>query len=106
MAHRLAWKLVYGVDPDDQIDHRDLNKDNNAISNLRHATNSNNAQNSLGSGNKHGLKGVRRTSGRFYGRIYHQGHRVNLGAFDTAQEAHAAYAKAAADLFGEFARAV
>lgn len=44
-AHRLAWFFVYGVWPTIDIDHIDLNKSNNAISNLREATTSQNGQN-------------------------------------------------------------
>jgi hypothetical protein len=33
VAHRLAWFYVHGVWPENEIDHRDLNKDNNALEN-------------------------------------------------------------------------
>jgi hypothetical protein len=37
-AHRVAWLLFYGVEPDGEIDHIDGNRANNQISNLRVVT--------------------------------------------------------------------
>ena len=37
-ASRLAWKVIYGVDPIHEIDHWDNNRDNNSIHNLRDVT--------------------------------------------------------------------
>ena len=34
-ASRLAWKVVWGVDPEHEIDHIDNDRDNNSILNLR-----------------------------------------------------------------------
>jgi hypothetical protein len=38
MSHRLAWLHFYGSFPRDTVDHIDRNKSNNAISNLREAS--------------------------------------------------------------------
>ena len=58
-AHRLAWLYVYGKMPNKFIDHINLNKSDNTISNLREATISQNAMNvKLSSKNKSGYKGV------------------------------------------------
>lgn len=55
-AHRLAWFYVHGVFPKDMIDHRDGNGRNNAIGNLREATQMENGQNMLMS-RRHGTSG-------------------------------------------------
>ena len=40
LAHRLAWLYVHGEFPEKDIDHRDQDKSNNRICNLRLATSS------------------------------------------------------------------
>ena len=89
-----------------QIDHIDCDKQNNAWSNLRLATVSQNQANrGLTKANKSGLKGVGlRANGTYTATIYYRKVRYNLGTFCTSQEASAAYKNAALDIHGEFSR--
>lgn len=44
-AHRVAWVYVHGVQPKDIIDHKNREKDDNRIDNLRDVTQSVNSRN-------------------------------------------------------------
>lgn len=102
-AHRLAWLYVYGEWPTMSIDHADRNPSNNAISNLRLATFTQNSWNKLvDPRSKTGLKGVWVQGRRFAAYIGSGRKRIRLGLFDTAQDAHKAYIKAAREMHGEF----
>ncbi len=103
-AHRLAWFYVHGRWPNGDLDHRSLNRAENWIANLREGTRSQN----MGNIRAHsGLKGVSFDSrrGQWRARIKDGEKERWLGYWPTADAAHAAYTKAAADVFGEFARA-
>jgi hypothetical protein len=103
-AHRVAWKLFYGDDPAGDIDHINRDKLDNRISNLRIATDQQNAANRLHhKNNRSGFKGVRYEGLNYSARIMHQGKAVHIGMFPTPEAAHAAYAAKARELFGEFA---
>ena len=103
-AHDLAWLIVHGEWPSRRLDHRDGDGLYNGISNLRPATNSQNIANSrLRKDNLAGFKGVSSAGRRYRARLRHQGKSRHLGCFDTPEEAHAAYMKAAREMFGEFA---
>jgi hypothetical protein len=111
-AHHLAWVYMTGRWPEPFVDHRDLNKHNNAWVNLREATKSQNQANvGIIASNKSGLKGVSRyRAGERYGKPWQacigvNGKSKHLGHFATKEEAHAAYCEAASEIFGEFARA-
>jgi hypothetical protein len=103
LLHRLAWLYVHGCWPVGQIDHRDLNPANNAISNLRDATHAQNKQNSRGLRGD-GLKGVRLSHGKWQASIRVNGRRLHLGTFSAPESARAAYVAAASKHHGEFAR--
>lgn len=105
--HRLAFLWMTGALPEKIIDHADLDGTNNKWSNLREASFTQNKWNCPANArNKIGIKGVRRRpSGRFEAQIKVNKKNVYLGSFGSAEEAHAAYCKAANELHGEFARA-
>ena len=104
-AHRLAWLYMTGEWPSQEIDHIDGNGLNNRFSNLRLASHSQNICNSrVRRDNKLGIRGVSRRGNRFRARIRISGKRIDLGYFDTPEEASVAYQKAAQEHFGEFAR--
>lgn len=89
-----------------QVDHRNKNKLDNTRRNLRAATNQLNQANvALQRNNTSGFKGVHfhKLSKKFVARIGVGRTRIQLGKFDSAEEAHRAYCAAAAQCFGEFA---
>lgn len=98
-AHRLAWLYVYGEWPVQDIDHADRNKENNAISNLRYLTPSQQCQNTnMSPLNTSGYRGVHldNNSGKWRARIRVNNVKYNLGSYDTPEEAYQAYLGAAA----------
>lgn len=103
MAHVLAWFYVHERWPENMIDHENMNKADNRISNLRQATASQNFGNSNKKWqNTSGNKGVYfdPCSGKWRAEIAH----IKLGRFDSKDAAVEAYAIAAKLRFGEFAR--
>ena len=103
-AHRLIWKHVTGEEPPTSLDHKDLDKCNNRITNLRPATHGlNGANRRLRKDNKTGFKGVSRLSrGCYQAYVRFDRKLIVLGYFLTPEEAHAAYCAAARDQYGEF----
>ena len=103
-AHRLAWLYVTGDWPIGEVDHRDLDRDNNRWINLRDASRSQNQGNrKIRRGNLSGWKGVtwHRRDKRWRAQL---GKRY-LGGFTCPAAAHFKYLVEAAKHFGDFARA-
>lgn len=104
---RIIYKMHHGIDPE-WIDHKDRNRSNNMLSNLRSANMRENNRNMVKRAGKTGHIGIRflkRTSGEkpFKAVIRDEnGKKRSLGSFNTAEEAHAAYQQAANNIFGEF----
>jgi hypothetical protein len=95
--HRVVWKWVTGADPGAMhIDHINRIKHDNRHWNLRLATGTQNRHNRA-------AKGYIKTGNHWYARIRVDLKWVPLGSYATPEEAHAAYKKAAAELYGEFA---
>jgi hypothetical protein len=103
-AHHLAWLYVYGEWPL-EIDHRDGNRSNNKIANLRIATRTENCFNAKRETGESGLKGAYREARypKWYSKIQIGGRVIRLGTFDTAEEAHKAFMIAVEKYHGEFA---
>ena len=93
MAHRLAWLWVYGVWPENQLDHMNQDRLDNRISNLREATNKQNGENvRLFKHNKSGRTGVswRKSEKKWAACIKHHGRTIDLGTFACMIDAVAA----------------
>jgi hypothetical protein len=92
-AHRLAWFFETGEVPSSPVDHINGIRSDNRIVNLRLAPRSINQENqrSPKSNNKIGFLGVVTDKGRFRATIRVRGKVINVGAFDSPEEAHAAY---------------
>jgi HNH endonuclease/AP2 domain-containing protein len=106
-AGRLAWLYVHGRWPIDEIDHIDGNKTNDRIANLREASRYENQYNvGVTARNRSGHKGVHWVPRyqKWQVEIRVNGQRLYLGRFDCPEAAAAAYAKAAQNYHGEFAR--
>ena len=96
-AHRVAWALIHGEWPKNQIDHIDGNKSNNRIVNLRDIGAKENTQNQRrckSSNLSSGLLGVSRNRDKWQAQIKTGGVRVHIGTYDTPQLAHLAYLEA------------
>jgi len=102
-AHHLAWLYVHGYWPT-MLDHKNGNRADNRISNLREATSEDNNRNRI-CVNTTGFKGVTKVGKRWKARTEIGGKIKHLGTFDTAEEAGAAYDVYVSVIAGEFHRA-
>jgi len=103
-AHRIVWEMHNGPVPKGmELDHKDRQKANNVLGNLRLATRSQNNMNKVVP-NKYGFMGVSTARKRFTARITVNGRIKRLGTHDTPELAHEAYKRAAVILHGDFAQ--
>ena len=106
-AHILAFIYMTGnYPPSEEVDHKDTKRTNNAWSNLRPATTTQNrANSSLRSDNTSGHKGVTWHAGtqKWRTKLKIHGKDVHVGLFNSVNAAHEAYMEAAHKLFGEYA---
>lgn len=107
-AHRLVWELMKGPIPTPyEVDHINGDPSDNRIDNLRLALRHENQRNvGITKANTSGLKGVSliRASGKYRADIRVSNKTRYLGQFETAEEAHVAYAYAAKKLHKGFYR--
>lgn len=103
-AHRLVWLYVHGRWPDDLLDHINLVRADNRLCNLREATKSQNRMNVPAlRHNRSGIKGVFPKDGKWIARIGVDGKSIELGRFDSAEQASSAYAEASKIYHGDYA---
>lgn len=103
-AHRLAWLYMHGVWPA-LIDHKDRNRLNNSIGNLREATVSQNGMNSeTNNANSSGYRGVtwNKRSGKWQAQAKVNGRNHYLGLFASADQASFAYESFCKRAHGDF----
>lgn len=106
-VHRVAYLLMTGEWPKEQIDHANLCRSDNRWENLRSASPLQNQANktaSCKSASK--VKGVDWVESRkkWRAQIRRDGRKITLGYFDDLSAASAAYMDAATAAFGQFAR--
>lgn len=91
-AHRLAWFYVNG-EPVPEIDHRNRNRTDNRIENLRPTTRRDNNHNATPRPGITGARGVWPNGNGFCAVIKVNGKRRHIGQFSTIAAASAAYEK-------------
>lgn len=104
-AHRVIWKLRTGEDPV-VVDHINNDPLDNRWCNLRAATHEGNSRNArLRKDSTSGLRGVHYSNvyKRWMAQIGVRGRNKYLGLYDTKEDAHEAYKRAARELHGEYA---
>jgi hypothetical protein len=104
-AHRLIYLWHNGI-LSGEIDHKNRNKSDNRIDNLRLASHAKNQMNcGLRKTNSSGFKGVYRAkeTKKWIARISYKRKRIYLGSFNDRLDAAKAYNEAAIKYFGEFA---
>ena len=88
-AHRLAWFYMTGYWPSEDIDHINQDSLDNRWINLRECSHQENGKNQKKYiNNTSGVVGVHlRSSGKWRARIFHKGKHINLGHFDSFDDA-------------------
>jgi hypothetical protein len=107
LAHRIIWEMFNGPVPKGmEIDHKDGDKMNNKIENLRLCLSAQNKWNAAFKKGYMGFAGVsydkRRKLRPFYVRLTMHGKVIIIGRYATPEEAHEAWKRATSDLRGSF----
>lgn len=106
-AHRLAWFYTHGSWPEKDLDHKDLNRTNNKLRNLRKASRSQNMTNiKAHKDSTSGIKGVyfNKEKSKWVARINQYGKCIFHAYYENKEDARAACAEVRRELFGEFNR--
>ena len=107
LAHRIAWALVHGSWPEQQIDHINGIKTDNRIENLRSATNAQNGKNyGANKTNTSGIKGVSwcKQTQKWRAMIKVDGKSICKGRYFDKRDALIARQAAEIEHFGEWRR--
>ena len=105
LEHRLIWFMMTGEWPKNEVDHINRDRVDNRWSNLREATKFEQGGNMT---RRYDAKNLfqgatkRPNAVSYVSTIRHNGKKIHLGCFETAEEAHEAYLEASAKLRGEF----
>lgn len=99
----MSREILGITSPSIHIDHRNGNKLCNERWNLRESTPSQNQANMKPRGGTSKYKGVRKRGNKWEARITQNRKQIQIGIFDTENEAAIAYNTKAVELFGEFA---
>jgi len=94
--HRLAWVLMTGAWPIEEIDHKNGVKNDNRWANLREASHAENLQNVVQPIGASGFVGAVRRGNKWRAQISILGRNTYLGTFKTPEEASATYMAAKA----------
>lgn len=89
-AHRIAWVYTYGEWPTGEVDHINRKRDDNRICNLQVVCKSENLQNyQKRKDSSSGVRGVtyNKKSGRWSARIQVNKNRIDLGLYNSKEEA-------------------
>ena len=100
-AHRLAWLYIHGDFPKNEVDHKDGDKTNNRIDNLRDCTHAQNHQNRVsmpGSSSKYPGVSWYKNSKKWRAKIVLHGKDKYLGLYESEVDAYKAYCKAKYEL--------
>jgi hypothetical protein len=98
-AHQIAWCLFHGRWPKDEIDHKNGNRADNRISNLREVTTAQRNQNQkLYKNNTTGFPGIEKVGRKWRATA----RKTYIGMFDTPQAAYEACKAAKAKHYSQF----
>jgi len=102
----VVWIYVTGKEPENEIDHKNLNRGDDRFDNLRESTRSQNCSNKsvFFKKNRYGFRGVKKNWNKFSAVICVDQKEHCLGVYDTPEDAARAYDVAAIERFGQFAR--
>lgn len=106
-VHRIAWKMHFGADPPENLDHVNGDGADNRICNIRLANTKQNGSNRrLGKNNKTGVKGVSysKAEKKWKVGLKNCGKSIHLGYFSEIDDAAQAYRVGSTEYYGDYAR--